>query len=272
MSQSKYKVAAFDLDGTLLNSEKKILPSTRAAIRKLESLGVHIVLASGRHPHGILHVAEDLKLTGHDSYLLGFNGGTIVSLKDGSRVFDHQMSIALAQKAADAAVSLGLSPVTYTETEILCLDNDNPYVKFEALLNKLPIRQITSFREEVTFPVNKLLVVGDPADIANGKEEALQKMLKETCTVSKSAPFFLEVMPNGIDKAFGLENLLKLLGEEKEALAAFGDGMNDKPMIDYAAMGIVMANGADALKASADFITHSCDEDGIAYAVDQLFC
>ena len=267
----KLHVSAFDLDGTLLNSKKELLPSTILAIQHLKQIGVHIVLASGRHPHGIWHVAESLALTGTDSYLLGFNGGAIVSLKNGRRIFDQPMKQETAWTVADAALSLGLSPVTYTESEILCLDDTNEYVLFEAGLSRLPVRQISSFRKEVSFPVNKVLVVGEPEQIAAEGESGLRDAVKGLCTVSQSAPYFLEIMPEGIDKAFGLEKLLTVLGLSRENLAAFGDGMNDKPMLDYAAVGIAMENGAPALKADADLVTGSCDENGIAHAIERLW-
>lgn len=267
----KLQVSAFDLDGTLLNSKKELLPSTVLAIRRLKQAGVQIVLASGRHPKGIWPVAGRLSLTGTDSYLLGFNGGTIVSLKTGKRIYDRQMAPETARTAADAALSLGLSPVTYTESELLCLDEENPYVRFEAGLNGLPVRRISSFRKEVCFPVNKVLVVGDPKQIADGGEAGLQKAVSGSCSVSLSAPYFLEVMPEGIDKASGLRQLLSLLGLTRESLAAFGDGMNDMSMLEYAAVGVAMENGAPALKAAADLVTKSCDEHGIALAVERLW-
>ena len=267
----KLRIAAFDLDGTLLNSKKELLPSTILAIRRLKQIGVQVVLASGRHPKGIWPVAKSLSLTGTDSYLLGFNGGAIVSLKTGEQVFERLMEPESARAAADAALSLGLSPVTYTKSELLCLDDTDQYVLFEAGLNRLPVRKISSFREDVPFPVNKVLVVGDPKRIAEGGESGLREAMRGRCSVSLSAPYFLEVMPEGIDKASGLENLLVLLGLSRENLAAFGDGMNDKPMLDFAAAGVAMGNAAPALKAGADLVTDSCDEDGIAIAVERLW-
>ena len=267
----KLRIAAFDLDGTLLNSKKELLPSTILAIRRLKQIGVQVVLASGRHPKGIWPVAESLSLTGTDSYVLGFNGGTVVSLKTGERFFVCQMEPETARAVADAALSLGLSPVTYTESELLCLDDTDKYVLFEAGLNRLPVRKISSFRRDVPFPVNKVLVVGEPRKIAEGGESGLREAVKGLCTVSQSAPCFLEIMPKGIDKASGLEKLLALLGLSRENLAAFGDGMNDKPMLDFAAAGVAMGNAAPALKAGADLVTDSCDEDGIAIAVERLW-
>ncbi len=268
---NKLQVSAFDLDGTLLTSQKELLSSTIQALRHLKQIGVRIVLASGRHPNGIWPVAESLSLTGTYSYLLGFNGGAIVSLKTGKRIYDQPMDPETAWAVADVALTLGLSPVTYTESELLCLDERDPYVQFEASLNGLPVRRIPSFREEVCFPVNKVLVVGNPKQIANGGESGLRKAMGASCTVSPSAPYFLEVMPRGIDKASGLKQLLSLLGLTRENLAAFGDGMNDRPMLEYAAVGVAMENGAPALKAAADLVTKSCDEHGIALAVKQLW-
>lgn len=271
MSEMQYKVAAFDLDGTLLNSKKTINASTYEAIKELREKGVSVVLASGRHPRGIIPVAEDLNLIGTDSYLLGFNGGATVDLRDMRRVVDYRMNAGLAWQIADAALELGLSPLTYTEDELLTLDMRNQYVQHEAKLSNLPMRQIPSFREGVTFKVHKVLVVGDPEIIKNGGEKILREKLASHCDVSRSAPFFLEVMPKGVDKGTGLETFLKLKNLGPQNLVAFGDGTNDQPMLDYAGIGVVMENGAEELKENADFITHSNDEDGIAYAVHSIW-
>ena len=77
-------------------------------------------------------------------------------------------------------------------------------------------------------------------------------------------------MPKGIDKAQSLDKLLKSLGYTKEELICCGDGFNDLSMIQYAGLGVAMANAQDKVKEAADFITKSNDEDGVAYVIEKF--
>ena len=85
----------------------------------------------------------------------------------------------------------------------------------------------------------------------------------------RSEPYFLEVVPMGVEKAASLEILLKKLGIDREELMACGDGFNDLPMLRYAGLGVAMANAQSAVKQAADRVTLSNDEDGVAAAVKQ---
>ena len=83
--------------------------------------------------------------------------------------------------------------------------------------------------------------------------------------------FFLEIMPQGIDKATSLQQLLDLLGYQREDLAGCGDGFNDLTMIQFAGLGVAMENAQEPVKQAADFITHSNDMDGIAHMISVCF-
>lgn len=95
--------------------------------------------------------------------------------------------------------------------------------------------------------------------------------LKDRMGVFRSEPYFLELVPKGIDKAQSLSVLLKEIGMTKDEMIAIGDGFNDLSMIKYAGLGIAMENAQDIVKENADFITLSNEEDGVAYAVEKFF-
>ena len=88
--------------------------------------------------------------------------------------------------------------------------------------------------------------------------------------VFRSEPYFLELVPKGIDKAQSLSVLLKEIGLTKDEMIAIGDGFNDLSMIQYAGLGIAMENAQPVVKENADFITRSNSEDGVAYAVERF--
>ena len=87
----------------------------------------------------------------------------------------------------------------------------------------------------------------------------------------RSEPFFLELVPNGIDKARSLSVLLDKLGMTREEMVAVGDGFNDLSMIQFAGLGVAMANAQEVVKQHADYITLSNEEDGVAAVVERFF-
>lgn len=95
--------------------------------------------------------------------------------------------------------------------------------------------------------------------------------LQGRCGVYRSADFFLECVPCGIDKAASLARLIKELGLKREEIIAVGDGYNDISMIEYAGLGVAMANAASEVKAKANFVTLSNEEDGVAHVL-KTFC
>ena len=89
--------------------------------------------------------------------------------------------------------------------------------------------------------------------------------------VFRSEPFFLELVPQGIDKARSLAVLLEEIGLSKDEMIACGDGFNDLSMIQYAGLGVAMANAQEVVKKAADYITLSNEEDGVAAVVKKFF-
>ena len=88
----KYKMIVLDLDGTLTNAKKEIMPRTHAALMEAQRRGVRIVLASGRPTYGIVPLAEQLKLAENDGYILAYNGGKIVACRTGEVVFNQELA------------------------------------------------------------------------------------------------------------------------------------------------------------------------------------
>ena len=99
----------------------------------------------------------------------------------------------------------------------------------------------------------------------------MRRDLEGKMNVFRSEPFFLELVPNGIDKARSLAVLLEELGMEREEMIAVGDGFNDLSMIRFVGLGVAMANAQEVVRQAADHITLSNEEDGVAAVVDRFF-
>ena len=92
-------------------------------------------------------------------------------------------------------------------------------------------------------------------------------------SIYRSEPYFLELVPLGIDKAQSLTVLLEKLDMKREEMVAVGDGFNDLSMIQFAGLGVAMANAQDVVKEAADYVTLSNEEDGVAAVVEKfLLC
>jgi len=265
----KYKMIVLDLDGTLTNNKKEITPRTKEALMKAQAKGVKIVLASGRPTYGIMPLAEELELKKNGGFILAFNGGKIIDCSDCRTIFEQKLDETLVPLLYHVAKEAGMQILTYQGEGIAATDKNDKYVQEEARINKMPVEEYDDFLQQVVYPVNKCLIVGDPAPL-HQLEIKLKKELEGRMDVYRSADYFLECVPLGIDKARSLDRLITTLGITKEEVIACGDGYNDLSMINFSGLGVAMSNAADDIKAQADYVTLSNEEDGIAHVVDKF--
>lgn len=264
----KYKVLAFDLDGTLTNSEKKITERTRSAIYAARESGSTIVLASGRPVYGIMPVAAELELPKYGGYILAYNGGCIVDCSNNNIIYDRKIPDEYVPQICRFAIEHDYAVLTYEGNCVITNKKDNPYVQIEAEINHLPVREVENIDTYIHFPVNKFLITEDPETIE--KELPNVRRLFPALNAFTSAPFFMEIVPPDIDKSYTLKYLLNILGYTTEQLAAFGDGGNDFMMLREAGLGVAMANASETVKAAAGYITLSNDEDGCGAAIEKM--
>ena len=265
----KYKLIVLDLDGTLTNSKKEITPHTLETLIKAQEMGVKVILASGRPTYGVAPLAEKLELGKYEGYILSYNGGEIIDWKTHELMYknllDHDVLPYLYQCAKDNDFAI----LTYDNEFVLTEKPDDEYVLKEARLNVMDIKKVDNFLAAITHPIAKCLIVGEPNKLAVLEKE-MQAHLKDRMGVFRSEPYFLELVPKGIDKARSLAVLLDELGIQKEEMIAMGDGFNDLSMIQFAGLGVAMDNAQDIVKENADFITLSNEEDGVAYAIEKF--
>ena len=265
----KYKMLVLDLDGTLTNNYKEITPKTKEALMQAQAKGVRVVLASGRPTYGITPIANELMLTNHGGFILAFNGGKIIDYTSRETVFEQTIGKPEVEALYNAADKAGLAILSYQDYGIVTTQKDNNYVEHEAFINKLPVTQCDNFVEDLQYPINKCLIVGDPTPL-HELELQLSKDLFGQVEVYRSAGFFLECVPPGVDKAKSLERLLAMVNIDKDDVIAVGDGFNDLSMIEYAGLGIAMGNAPGEVKSRANFVTSSNDEDGVAKVIEKF--
>lgn len=270
MNHLPYRAIALDLDGTLINHDKVVTPKTREALLQAEAEGVVIILASGRPTYGIEPVAECLELDKRGGYILSYNGGNIVNAKTGEKLFAQFLPDEVIPILYRYAKEKNHALLGYAGNEIITEMPDDQYVKEESRINKMNIRKVENLFEALEPHPTKLLMTGDPADMLKAENE-LSEILGDRMDIFRSAPFFLELVPKGIDKAKSLLRLLSKINLTPADMIAFGDGYNDLSMLKLAGMGVAMQNAAPEVRAEADYITLSNEEDGVAAALEH-FC
>lgn len=264
------KMLVLDIDGTLTNSKKEITKATKAAITHVLEAGHVVVIASGRPTPGTKKVCEELKLKNYDGYVLSYNGAKITSLKDNRVVSQKILDNKYIPEIYEFAQENDMGMMTYEDNDAITGTRCDEYMELEARINSIGLRYVENFTEYVSFPVNKCLLTKE-AEKAAVLCEILGEKYKDELSIYRSEPFFVEIMPKGVDKAASLEILREALGIKKENIVACGDGFNDLSMIKYAGVGVCMANGCDACKEAADFIAPSNDEDGICTVIEKFF-
>lgn len=264
-----YKVLAFDIDGTLTNSQKVITDATKNVIFKAAEKGCKIVIASGRPLQGLLDFAKELKLAENSGYILALNGGKIISCIDGSVIVDKKVPMRYYKEIYDLSKMHGVNLLTYEGDSVISEDIDDEYLNVETRICKLGKIKVPNLYERLNFEVNKFLMTGPGEYLAEVEKDVYEK-LHDRMDVYRSEPFFLEILPKNVNKATALEQLIGILGVNREELMTFGDSYNDLTMIQYAGFGVAMGNAKDVIKENADYIAPSNDEDGIVEVINKF--
>lgn len=265
----KYKLLVLDVDGTILNSERKITQRTVMTLRKVQSIGIKVALASGRPTYGLLPLAKAIDLGTYGGYIISYNGAQVISAQDGEILFarsiDPQMVPYLEKKAAKT----GMTMAYYDGDEVVSTDITNPHVVDEAQMNGMKLRQVDQISMVVEDWPSEVMLFSDHEEELDSLENHMQRHLNGVMDAIHSNPYMLEVVGYQVGKSYAMSALMQLLGIGMEEVIAIGDGTADVNMIQMAGTGIAMANAVESVRRCADYITLSNDEDGAAVAIEK---
>jgi len=262
-------VVATDLDGTLLHTDKSLSDFTRQTLIHLQEQGVRIIIASGRPVNGIAPIADLLQLDKFGGIVLAYNGAQIVDWSTRQQLYSKALPTSCIATLYAQAKANGLEILTYHDDFIVSEDCTHQYVLRSMRANRLKPMQVDDFVHTVqSFDIYKCMIVGNP-DTIERLEPQLQKQMENQIDVFRSEPFYLECVPLGIDKGSGLQQLFSSHTSRStlhaSLLIAFGDALNDIPMLHFASTSIAMSNAVPELQSIATHITRSNDEDGVAH-------
>lgn len=265
------KLIAIDMDGTLLDSQKKLPQENIDAIQEAVAVGIKIVICTGRSQAGVKPYFEQLGLH-EEEYVILNNGCSLHETLNWSTLYGKSLShsdILGLQSYVDDNLEVDMVLTTNkdyyfvgeTPSKIAQADADSVFT------NLLPIKKdaISTIEE----PVYNAMYMGTSKaiDAFQNKHEA---EILEAYTGVRSQDLLYEVLPQHSNKATGLAELVKLLGLDPSQIMTIGDGNNDIEMLDFSGFAVAMENASDAVKAHADKITLRNDQAGVAYAIREF--
>ena len=269
----KKRLLFLDLDGTLLNDAKEITPGNRAALERTLKRGHGVIITTGRPLKSALEQSRRLGLDKPGCYTIAYNGAMVYDWSKQDKVFQRALTIPSVIRVFEKANEIGEHIQTYDSFDVLVEPRGDDeavrrYCKMVSMTHRVIGDIHTDLRED---PVKCLVINYEKKDGL----EVMQRWIRENMPEMDcffSCPQFLEVVPKGMNKGEAVKMLCKLLSVEIENAVACGDAANDMAMLKAAGIGVAMMNGADEVKAVADYITtRDNNHDGVAEAADKFF-
>ena len=270
----KYKLFVADMDGTLLDDDKKLSEKNIQTIKKLKDYGIKFAVATGRHDSMIKSYLKHLDL---QVPVISCNGA-IVREPFSDQVF---LSEALPKEQSltviDVCRERNVDFHIYGRDSIFGESLSNKMLYYQDLNKSLPSDERTRLVKvpdckkivmNGSEPLYKFIIISENNDRPQIKDRIDEI---EGLTACQSTPTFCDVMKGGISKAYALQKLSESLGVKREEIAAIGDQLNDMELIQYAGLGIAVANAEGELKEMADIVTNSTNnEDAVSEAIERL--
>ena len=210
-----------------------------------------------------------LRLQDHGGILMSYNGGRIVDAASAKVLFETCMDMEQTRAVLRRLEELPVTPIMDDGRQFYVTDRSAYMVEYECINNGMECSEVENLADFLPFAPVKILMSVDPAILAD-VQRRIAAFLPDNLNVVQTAPFYLEVIPRVINKGQGIRDICRTLGMDVSEVIAFGDAENDIPMLRAAGVGVAMGNAADAVKAAADRVTLTNNEDGIAAALEAL--
>ena len=263
-----FRLAAVDLDGTLLGPDKQIGPENASAVQRLRDNGVTVIIASGRRHQNSIRFQRQLGLTGP---IIACQGGLIRDGESGNVIEAHFLPQSVTQQIIDDAERNDIQTIYYHLDHLYVAKRHDRWIDlYESRVGEraeiLPDLEQLDGRRAL-----KLVWYGDPVVLAKVRAE-MSATYSDKVDVLSTERENLEFMPRGISKATALAKVAAEYGVRQEEVLAFGDGENDVAMLTWAGLGVAMGHGNEAaIKVAKRVSPPGPPESAFARAVDQLF-
>ena len=238
-------------------------PRTIAAIRAVRDRGSLVILVTGRMFRSALPYAV---AAGIEEPLVCYQGAVVAEPGSGEFLRHEPIPLELAREAIEAVENEGFRLNCYVDDDLYVAEitpNARAYADFQ----HIPITPVGDLLGWLERPPTKLVAVDDP-EALNRLRAVLVERFADRLFIAKSLPYFLELASPAVSKGSGLAFVAEQLGFAAEHTIAFGDGENDLELLDWAGYAVSVENGFEELKARADWLCPSAEDEGVAQTLE----
>lgn len=264
----RYKLIASDFDGTLRHTDGEVSEETKETVREFTSRGGIFALCTGRMTASILPRAREMGLNG---LAVAYQGGVIVDTASGKILRDERIPCSDTVEICRFLEEDNHLHV-YDGDRFFVNENDGFLAMYERICRVhgiLTPRAVSRTVEAEHVSANKIVAMCE----AEKQAELLSRCragFGDRYYITSSMEQMVEIAPKGVDKGTALDFMASYYGIPLAETIGFGDNYNDIPLIRKAGLGIAIGNGVQELKDAAGYVTKSCDEDGVAYAIKKF--
>ena len=265
MAKVPCRLAALDLDGTLLNDEHVVTDRCCQALQKLSAQGVVVVLISGRMHRAILPISDQIGL---ENPIISYNGGMVKHPRTGEVIHHTPIPAVDATALVEYGNQEGLH-LNFCLNDQLFIKEYNQWSELYEKRTGVPATALGDLHELDGEEPTKMQILDTPEKI----DLLLSKCKTEfggRLYVTRTQVEYIEFMNLQVSKGRALQALADQLDIPTDLIVAFGDGYNDESMMEIAGFRVAMGNSVDEIKAIADYTTETNQNDGVALAVERL--
>ena len=263
---TKIKLVAVDLDDTLLSRDLQITGRVKEAVSAVRAAGVHFTISTGRM---YLSAAKFARELGLDIPLITYQGALVKNAYSGQVFVYRPLPLVYAREIITRVHQLGDHLNGYLGDERLLVERDTPEGRRYAAFVNMKVEVVGDFLNYFDRDPVKLLAIAEEPQLDRLSKELLP-LYAGKVHISKSKPHFLEFSHPRATKGDALAYLAGLFGIKREEIMAVGDSYNDLEMLEYAGLGVVVANAREEIKKRADYVTSASHGDGVVEALEKF--
>jgi hypothetical protein len=256
---------AADIDGTLVTGDRQITPGVREAVRAVQARGVRVCLATGRM---WLSAEPYFRRLGADPPAILYNGGLVFDFTTQTVLLQVYLDYDQARAVLERLRAIpGVQPHLYVDNRVYT-GTANPLTDLYRRKDGLQVEEVGDLVAFLPRNPMKILIIGARPDLE--RAAVLIRRLPMPINLVFSEETYMEIIPSGSSKGVALQFVAQHLGIPLGAVIAVGDNLNDLEMIQVAGLGVAMGNAPDELKAHADFVTATNDQEGLRHVIERF--
>ena len=260
-----YRLIALDIDGTIRSNEYPLSDRTREAIARVMEAGAVVTLATGRMFQSAVRATAELNIR---SPIVAFQGAKIADPATGDVLWHMPLTPDMAREALDALTPWGMEVLAYHGDRVY-VSRMTPWVEAYEQRNQAVVRVVEDLKELAANGLTRLVVVGSEDEVQRLEAE-LEAGFDSRLYVTRSLPYFCEILHSQAGKDRALAWLCDYLDVRREETVAFGNGYNDVQMLAWAGLGVAIGGAVPEVLDVADRVAPPIEDDGATQVLEEV--